>query len=808
MASIEEDFENTSYPFGGVGANPVVPVGDACTKISEFLNFDDDFKAVDLTSKASFGGVATSLPAAPGIHVDGVGDVSLPLIPEQAKQLIEKCESSSSGLDDTWFKTWQLAPNQVHINNSMWNSGMDELVTSVGENLGYEDISLECVLDKIIVCGDGSYIVKHQDPDIARVIATLVVQPPSAHDGGDLVVYRDRKPRYRHDFGKANGTAPYFTQYAVYYADAEYELENVTKGTCLALVYSISLPFKVHHLQRDSCMPTIDDLGFAMSEMELHSESFALLLDHYYTNADIVKLGADALEKIDYERFRALGKANSALPVDKKLQIFIAKLSHKIVLHPSSVDSDGQDDEHTQKIHWYTTNGEDLGCSMDKSLAIKLNFLNPGNETYIQLWEPYGSSDLEETEEVPAEKDAAESSTKKEGQPEVKTTKYSRYAIMAWPASQHVENSLKFMTVELAVEALLDKKPVSADMLRKFLVEAQTRLGSGKPYWGRDDIASVRFCRSFCELLAQSGDLALTKEFFTVCPHLGMLHENTTLIPILVKILDTFDWGTIGEAVLDVLGHETEELHEENLLHEENPGASHLEMTLLVLDGLTDGPAQKALLKMAVDLFINADPQLMVSTKAGGILSKHIVKPGEKENFDNIIRYLEDADPSALGEVIAAFSHHVDDFKDTIETFSAVADIAAKRIEWLHEEIDALDKPFSYAMPEAKFPIKVIEKFLHGSKTSIRVERLPGVNSLPEARKLATQYVSENQDGASFMMKPGGKGKNAFIRITKTRKLFENRQREVIKYRDELGGLQVLYDGTGAGVVTKKRRLE
>ncbi|KAG6955036.1 hypothetical protein JG688_00012067 [Phytophthora aleatoria] len=70
------------------------------------------------------------------------------------------------------------------------------------------------------------------------MIATLVVQPPSLHEGGDLVVYRDGEEKHRHDFGKAAGTATYLTHYAVHYADAEHAVEKVTKGYRLALVYS------------------------------------------------------------------------------------------------------------------------------------------------------------------------------------------------------------------------------------------------------------------------------------------------------------------------------------------------------------------------------------------------------------------------------------------------------------------------------------------------------------------------------------------------------------------------------------------
>lgn len=100
------------------------------------------------------------------------------------------------------------------------------------------------------------------------------------------------------------------------------------------------------------------------------------------------------------------------------------------------------------------------------------------------------------------------------------------------------------------------QKPVDAAALRTFLNAASTRLGSGKKYCENDDKASVRFCRAFCKLLVDAGNPELVKFFFTkYCPRLGDLDENSTLIPVITKVVSAFDWSIIGEALLDVLGN-------------------------------------------------------------------------------------------------------------------------------------------------------------------------------------------------------------------------------------------------------------
>ncbi|CAI5722801.1 unnamed protein product [Peronospora destructor] len=102
------------------------------------------------------------------------------------------------------------------------------------------------------------------------------------------------------------------------------------------------------------------------------------------------------------------------------------------------------------------------------------------------------------------------------------------------------------MSVELAVEDLASRKPVNAAVLRTFLDAVSSRYD-----WSVDDReqpsakASVRFCRSFLNLLVDVGDPELAKLFLSkFCPRLGKKKENASLVPGFVKIASTFSWET------------------------------------------------------------------------------------------------------------------------------------------------------------------------------------------------------------------------------------------------------------------------
>ena len=87
----------------------------------------------------------------------------------------------------------------------------------------------------------GGHFLKHRDTEKdQKMFGTLVIQPPSSHTGGELVIYENDGISHRIcDFGQiAKKNASTF-QFAAHYADLEHELRDIKSGYRLALVYSL-----------------------------------------------------------------------------------------------------------------------------------------------------------------------------------------------------------------------------------------------------------------------------------------------------------------------------------------------------------------------------------------------------------------------------------------------------------------------------------------------------------------------------------------------------------------------------------------
>jgi hypothetical protein len=314
----QEDFGETEWPFSDKGGpyNIPAPTGTACGKISYVLS-----GASEDSGDFSFGGQADLLR----LFVDGVGPISVPLREDRALKLIEKCEKSPFGHLDI-RKSWQLGPDQLQFRNPQWQRGLAKLAVTIADRLGYMGIPLTCVSYKLLVYGEGGHFLKHQDTEKEKgMIATLVIQPPSLHEGGDLVVYRNGEVEHRHDFGKADGTATYLPHYAVHYADAEHAMQTVTKGYRLVLVYSVCLPPTMQHFERNPNKTMSAELADIIETMAPGDNSFALMFSHEYTESSMETYGAGALKGLDRSRFRALEEAISSVSADKKYSFLSRK---------------------------------------------------------------------------------------------------------------------------------------------------------------------------------------------------------------------------------------------------------------------------------------------------------------------------------------------------------------------------------------------------------------------------------------------------------------------------------------------------
>ena len=179
---------------------------------------------------------------APGLDVEGVGPISLPLLPVQAKQLVAVAERAPFGrgqqtlVDTNVRRTWQIDANQVRIHGRGWNKTLAGIVERVAEGLGVAG-PVTAELYKLLVYDEGAFFVSHRDTEkAAGMFATLVIVLPSLCTGGELVVrHQNREARFGLDCPEPSEAA-----FAAFYADCPHEVLPVTSGCRLTLIYNLS----------------------------------------------------------------------------------------------------------------------------------------------------------------------------------------------------------------------------------------------------------------------------------------------------------------------------------------------------------------------------------------------------------------------------------------------------------------------------------------------------------------------------------------------------------------------------------------
>ena len=94
--------------------------------------------------------VSGSVPAVlPGLEVDGLGPIGLPLTAKQAKELIKHCDQAPYGkgektlVDTNVRRVWRMEPDRFSLTNPEWKRFMDETVKKVQDELGLEKQKLE-----------------------------------------------------------------------------------------------------------------------------------------------------------------------------------------------------------------------------------------------------------------------------------------------------------------------------------------------------------------------------------------------------------------------------------------------------------------------------------------------------------------------------------------------------------------------------------------------------------------------------------------------------------------------------------------
>jgi hypothetical protein len=183
---------------------------------------------------------------APVMEVDGVGPIALPLLPVQAEQLIAVAERAPYGrgeetlVDTAVRRTWQIDVGRVHIGGKHWSRTLEQIVSRAAEGLGV-DGPVEANLYKLLIYAEGDFFVRHRDTEKAPgMFATLVIVLPSApaSTGGELIVQH----KGREALLDLRPEEPSEARFAAFYADCVHELNPLTRGHRLTLIYNLTRP--------------------------------------------------------------------------------------------------------------------------------------------------------------------------------------------------------------------------------------------------------------------------------------------------------------------------------------------------------------------------------------------------------------------------------------------------------------------------------------------------------------------------------------------------------------------------------------
>ena len=185
------------------------------------------------------------VPAMPGLEVEGIGTVGLPLSKAQARALIRRCRQAPYGkgtqtlVDTDVRRVWELDPAHFELTNPKWEAQIESILEEVQQRLGLEDRKLSAHLYKLLLYEKGSFFLPHRDGErLDAMVATLIVALPSKHEGGELVVRHEGR---EHEIAFPGAASGLELSYAAFYADCPHEVRPLRGGYRLCLVYNVTL---------------------------------------------------------------------------------------------------------------------------------------------------------------------------------------------------------------------------------------------------------------------------------------------------------------------------------------------------------------------------------------------------------------------------------------------------------------------------------------------------------------------------------------------------------------------------------------
>ena len=165
----------------------------------------------------------------PGLMIQNVGEVSLPLSEHQAKEIVNQCEQAPFGrkeetiIDINVRNVWQVPSKMVELSNPEWNLVVEKACKEVANKLGLSDCKVHFELYKVLLYAKGSFFKEHRDTEkIPNMFATMVINLPSTYEGGELII-RHGTEETQYSFA---GKSKFYPELAAFYAAVYPKMES------------------------------------------------------------------------------------------------------------------------------------------------------------------------------------------------------------------------------------------------------------------------------------------------------------------------------------------------------------------------------------------------------------------------------------------------------------------------------------------------------------------------------------------------------------------------------------------------------
>ncbi len=266
-------------------------------------------------------------PIFPGLVIQNVGEISLPLSEYQAKDIVNQCEQAPFGrkeetiVDTNVRNVWQVPSKMIELSNPEWNLTVEKACKEVANKLGLADCKVHFELYKVLIYAKGSFFKEHRDTEkIPNMLATMVINLPSTHEGGELIV-RHGTERTQYSFA---GKSKFYPEFAAFYADCYHAVLPIQSGFRLSLIYNLAIANRAEQPTLSQQGKVVDQVSAyvqAWSQKENDHPMMTYLLDHSYSKQN---LAIGNLKNHDFARASILFK----IAQQNQCKVFLCLVSY------------------------------------------------------------------------------------------------------------------------------------------------------------------------------------------------------------------------------------------------------------------------------------------------------------------------------------------------------------------------------------------------------------------------------------------------------------------------------------------------